>query len=133
VSAYTTPTITFRYKHSTVKQHLKEGLALRTETTVNDAYDFDVGRRIDHLPELRARGDAINVRLIEHEANAETARLDGPELRELVRPAFVEGRRVAALRLGDQRVMALLAAVVMFAHLPRALRTPNSGDTSPCS
>ncbi len=118
VTTYTTPTITFRYKHSTVKQYLKGGLALRTETTVNDAYDFDVGRRIDHLPEIRARGDEINTRLLEHEANAETARLDGPELTELVRPAIVEGRRVAALRLGDQRVMALLAAVVMFSHLP---------------
>jgi hypothetical protein len=36
VNAYTSPTITFRYKHSTVKQYLKEGLALRTETTVNE-------------------------------------------------------------------------------------------------
>lgn len=52
VNVYTSPTITFRYKHSTVKQYLKEGLALRTETTVNDAYDFDVGRRLDHLGEI---------------------------------------------------------------------------------
>lgn len=118
VNAYTSPTITFRYKHSTVKQYLKEGLALRTETTVNDAYDFDIGRRVDRLAEIRQRGDAINAGLLEHEANAETARLEGPELTDLVRPAIIDGRRVAALRMGDPRVMALLAAVVMFAHLP---------------
>lgn len=118
VNAYTSPTITFRYKHSTVKQYLKEGLALRTETTVNDAYDFDVGRRLDHLAEIRSRGEAINAGLLEHEANAETARLAGPELTDLIRPTVADGRRVAALRLGDQRVMALLAAVVMFSHLP---------------
>ena len=118
VNVYTSPTITFRYKHSTVKQYLKEGLALRTETTVNDAYDFDIGRRLDHLPEVRARGEAINAGLLDHEANAETARLAGPELTDLVRPALVDDRRIAALRLGDPRVMALLAAVVMFSHLP---------------
>jgi len=118
VNVYTSPTITFRYKHSTVKQYLKEGLALRTETTVNDAYDFDVGRRLDHLAEIRSRGEAINAGLLQHEANAETARLNGPELTDLVRPTVTDGRRIAALRFGDQRVMALLAAVVMFSHLP---------------
>ena len=61
VNAYTSPTITFRYKHSTVKQYLKEGLALRTETTVNDAYDFDLGRRLDNLASVRARGEAMGV------------------------------------------------------------------------
>ncbi len=80
VDAYTTPTITFRYKHSTIKQYLKEGCALRTETTFNDAYDFAVGRRLDNLAALRTRGEAINAALLEHEANAETARLEGPEL-----------------------------------------------------
>jgi hypothetical protein len=118
VNAYTSPTITFRYKHSTVKQYLKEGLALRTETTINDSYDFDVGRRLDHLPEIRARGDAVNAGLLEHEADAETARLAGPELSDLVKPTIRDDRRIPGLRLGDQRVMALLAAVVMFAHLP---------------
>ncbi len=118
VNAYTSPTITFRYKHSTVKQYLKEGLALRTETTVNDAYDFDLGRRRDNLASVQARGDTINARLLEHEANAETARLDGPELTDLVRPTVADGRRIAALRLGDPRVMALFAAAVMLSHLP---------------
>jgi hypothetical protein len=118
VDAYTTPTITFRYKHSTVKQYLKEGRALRTETTFNDPYDIDVGRRLENLPLLREQGEAINARLLEHEADTETARLEGPELTELVRPVIRDDRRIAALRLGDPRVMALLAAVVMHAHLP---------------
>jgi hypothetical protein len=118
VDAYTTPTITFRYKHSTVKQYQKEGRALRTETTINDAYDFDIGRRLDNLPALRELGEAINERLIEHEADAETARLAGPELADLVRPTIKADRRIPALRFGDPRVMALLAAVVMHAHLP---------------
>jgi hypothetical protein len=39
------PAIQVHYKHSKVKQYFKEGRALRTETTVNDTYDFGVGRR----------------------------------------------------------------------------------------
>ena len=118
VDERTTPTITFRYKRSTVKQYQKEGLALRTETTINDTYDLGVGRRLDNLPTVRAAGEAINERLLEREADAETARLAGPELADLVRPVVRDERRIAALRLGDPRVMSLLAAVVMHAHLP---------------
>ena len=36
------PVIQAHYKHSKVKQYFKEGRALRTETTVNDPYDFGV-------------------------------------------------------------------------------------------
>lgn len=118
VDAYTLPVISFRYKHSTVKQYLKEAVALRTETTINDAYDFDLGRRLDNLPALRARGEATNAALLAHGENAETARLHGPELTQLVQPMHHQNRRIPALRLGDPRVMALLAAVVMVAHLP---------------
>jgi len=118
LSTYTLPSITFRYRHSTVKQYQKEGRALRTETTINDAYDLGIGRRLDNLPAVRAAGAAVNERLLEREADAETARLDGPELTDLVRPTAKKERRVPALRFGDPRVMALLAAVVMHAHLP---------------
>ena len=48
------PQIQAHYKHSKVKQYLKEGRALRTETTVNDPYDFGVGRLLN-ADELAAR------------------------------------------------------------------------------
>jgi hypothetical protein len=38
------PAIQVHYKASKVKQYFKEGRALRTETTVNDTYDFGIGR-----------------------------------------------------------------------------------------
>ena len=34
------PSLLVDYKHSHVKQYLKGGRALRTETVVNDTYDF---------------------------------------------------------------------------------------------
>jgi hypothetical protein len=38
------PSLHVQYKKSKVKQYRKEGQALRTETTINDAYDFAIGR-----------------------------------------------------------------------------------------
>ncbi len=37
-----TPSLHIDYKHSRIKQYHKEGLALRTETTINDARDFGI-------------------------------------------------------------------------------------------
>jgi len=44
------PSLHVQYKKSKVKQYHKEGQALRTETTINDTYDFAVGRALRHLP-----------------------------------------------------------------------------------
>ena len=39
-----TPSLHVDYKHSKIKQYHKEGRALRTETTINDARDFGIGK-----------------------------------------------------------------------------------------
>jgi hypothetical protein len=53
------------YKHSRIKQYHKESRALRTETTINDARDFDVRKRLKNLPRLREVGFGANRRLLE--------------------------------------------------------------------
>jgi len=116
VTPFTLPTLRFSYKHTQIKQYLKEGRALRTETTFNDSYDFAIGRAIDNLGQLRDKGQGINARLLEVERGTEEARLSGPELTDLVLPARTDGRRIPALRFGDPRVMALHAALVAIAH-----------------
>ena len=40
-----------------------EGLALRTETTINDTWDFNIGKRLTNLPVLREIGFHANRRL----------------------------------------------------------------------
>ena len=52
--------IDFRYKHSRVKQYLKEGRALRIETVINKPSDIGVLARLEHLPELVAKARAVN-------------------------------------------------------------------------
>src|SRR6185312_3008432 len=59
-----TPSLHADYKHATIKQYHKEGRALRTETTINDAHDFGIGKRLVNLPALREIGFSANRRLL---------------------------------------------------------------------
>jgi hypothetical protein len=59
-----TPSLNVYYKNTRIKQYHKENRALRTETTINNTYDFRIGRRLHNLPKLRQIGFAAN-RLIE--------------------------------------------------------------------
>ena len=58
------PSLHVQYKKSRVKQYHKEGQALRTETTINNTDDFEIGRALRHLPALREIGFAANRRLL---------------------------------------------------------------------
>ena len=62
-----TPSLNVHYKNARIKQYHKENRALRTETTINNTYDFGIGKRLHNLAKLRAIGFAANQRLIEVE------------------------------------------------------------------
>src|SRR5262249_4806837 len=64
ITQHVTPSLHVDDKHTTVKQYHKEGQALRTETTINDTYDFEIGRRLTNLPALAQIGFAVNRRLL---------------------------------------------------------------------
>ena len=59
------PSLHLEYKNSHIKQYHKEGRALRTETTINNTRDFDIGKRLKNLPDLRKIGFAANRRLLD--------------------------------------------------------------------
>src|SRR6266481_5782282 len=61
------PSLHVYYKNTHLKQYHKQGRGLRTETTINDAYDFGVGRRLHNLPKLREIGFAANRRVLQVE------------------------------------------------------------------
>jgi hypothetical protein len=60
-----TPSLNVYCKHTRIKQYLKENRALRTETTINNAYDFGIGRKPRNPPKLLEVGFAVNRRLLE--------------------------------------------------------------------
>jgi hypothetical protein len=59
-----TPSLHVDYKHTRIKQYHKEGKALRTETTINNTRDFEIGKRLTNLPALREIGFTANRRLL---------------------------------------------------------------------
>ena len=59
-----TPSLYADYKHTRIKQYHKQGRALRTETTINNTRDFEIGKRLTNLPALREIGFSANRRLL---------------------------------------------------------------------
>src|SRR6478609_4084581 len=55
------------YRHTRIKQYLKDGRALRIETVINDPGDLGCLRRLIHLDELQARARAVNTTLLDTE------------------------------------------------------------------
>jgi hypothetical protein len=113
------PSLRFDYKHTAVKQYFKLGRALRTETTFNDTYDFDISRNLGNLPRLRTLGRHINHRLLTLERVAQNCAIASQTVERIVLPTVDEGQRAPALRWGDPRTTALLSALCSFAAAPQ--------------
>ncbi len=102
------------YKSSRIKQYHKEGRALRTETVINDARDFGIGKRLVNLPALREVGAQTNRRLLDVQRISHDPALGETAFGRLTQPGEVDGQRVSALRFADQRTQTLLSALVIF-------------------
>jgi hypothetical protein len=116
------PSLHVEYKKSKVKQYHKEGQALRTETTINDTYDFAIGRALHNLPALREIGFAANRRLLHVESLSHDCLIGEDRLRTVTAPVSVQDQRAAGLRFGDPRVHALMHALCLFALAPTGFR-----------
>jgi hypothetical protein len=113
-----TPTLHVDYKHSRLKQYHKEGRALRTETTINNARDFAIGKRLVNLPAVRQIGFQANRRLLDVQTVSHDCHIGEAAFQQVNQPLVVGAQRVAALRFADPRVQALLHSLLLFAALP---------------
>lgn len=118
-----TPSLHIDYKHTTIKQHHKEGRALSTQTTINDP---GIRTRLTHLPALREIG------LSAHRRQLGVQRLNHNPIRAaeaftaVHQPILTrDGHRIAGLRLADHRAQALLQVLLVFRLLPRGFRNPD--------
>lgn len=116
------PSLHVQYKKSKVKQYHKEGQALRTETTINDTYDFEIGRSLGNLPALREIGFAANRRLLRVESLSHDCLIGEDRLHTVTSPILVQDQRAAGLRFGDRRAHALMHALCLFALAPTGFR-----------
>ena len=117
-----TPHLYVDYKSSRIKQYHKEGRALRTETVINDARDFGIGKRLVNLPALREVGAHANRRLLDVQRLSHDPALGEAVFARLTQPREVDGQRASALRFADQRAQALLSALVVFRLQPAGFR-----------
>jgi hypothetical protein len=105
----------FAYKHSRVKQYLKEGRAFRIETVINKPSDIGVLARLEHLPELIAKAREVNARLLQIERAGQGCAI-GADLFDRLHQPLTEGQRTGAFRFGDPRAMALAGALCCVIH-----------------
>jgi hypothetical protein len=118
-----TPSLNVYYKNTRIKQYHKENRALRTETTINNSYDFGVGKRLHNLPKLREIGFAANRRLLEIERLSHDCML-AEDTFQTINSAVAAGRqRASGLRFADPRVHALWHAVILFRQLAQGFRS----------
>jgi len=105
-------TINAFYRHSRIKQYLKDGRALRIETVVNSPTDLRIGRRLQNLDQLQEAARAINTRLLHTERAGQGCVLANPVFERIAHPTTdAAGRRATAMRFGDSRVQALAGAL----------------------
>jgi hypothetical protein len=119
------PSVHIYYKNTHSKQYYKAAkrrAGLRTETTVNNTYDFGIGRRLYNLPALRQIGFEANRRILEVEKLSHDCGIGQQSFLQLQQPADIEGQRASGLRFGDPRVQALCAVLVIFSLQPQGFR-----------
>jgi hypothetical protein len=122
------PSLHIDYKKSRIKQYHKEGRALRTETIINDTYDFAIGRRLHNLPALREVGFQANRRLLHVQRISHDGTIGEDAFQRVQQPQTVNGQRASGLRFGDPRVQALLAALLVFRLLPHGFTSRELRD-----
>jgi hypothetical protein len=100
------------YKHSRIKQYLKDGRAMRIETVINAPRDLGCNARLPNLDALQAKARAANHRILEAERAGQGTVLASPAFERVAHPSVdADGRRTPALRFGDPRVTALAGAL----------------------
>ncbi len=106
------PSLHIDYKNTRIKQYFKQvpevrEVGARTETTINNARDFSIGKRLCNLPALRQVGFQANRRVLEVEPLSQDCAVGEEAMLKLNQPLEVNGQRAAALRITDLRVLAL--------------------------
>jgi len=118
-----TPSLNVYYKNTRIRQYHKENRALRTETIINNTYDFGIRKRLHNLPELRKIGFAANRRLLEVERLSHDCLLSEDTFRAINNPVAAGRQRASGLRFADPRVHPLFQALILFRLLAEGFRS----------
>ena len=126
------PVIRSHYGNGFIKQYVRDHLMLRTETATNNVNDYGVNKAVENLPRLREKLSAIDDNYQNIQQDILETFIDRGQLRKLAEPTvFANGKRIPGLKLDHPRQMALMHALVRFAHVA-AGSTFTTGEVYPC-
>jgi hypothetical protein len=112
------PVIRSHYGAGSVKQYVRDHLLLRTEPATNNVRDYGVPKAIEHLPVLREKLTAIADRYLTVQQDILETFVDRGQLRQLAEPTrLANGKRIPGLKLDHPRQLAVMQALVRFAHI----------------
>jgi hypothetical protein len=112
------PVMRSHYGNGFIKQYVRDRWLLRTEAASNNVRDYGVPKAIEHLPALRASLQTITDNYLAIQQDILETFVDRGQLRQLTTPTITAtGKRIPGLKLDHPRQLALMQAVVRFAHL----------------
>ena len=112
------PVIRSHYGYGFIKLFVRDLLILRTEAASNNVHDYGVNKSVQNLPALRKTLSAINDNYLNVQQDILETFIDRGQLRRLAEPTITPtGKRIPGLRLDHPRQLALMHALVRFAHV----------------
>ena len=112
------PVIRSYCRDGSIKQYVRDHLLLRTEATANNVRDFGVPKAIEAVPQLREAMAAVTDRYQSVQQDILETFVDRGQLRQLAEPTRLpNGKRIPGLKLDHPRQLALMHALVRFAHI----------------
>ncbi len=112
------PVIRSHYGHGFIKQYVRDHLLLRTEPGTNNVNDYGVKKAVENLPTLRQRLESITDNYLNVQEDILETFVDRGQLKHLAAPTIrPNGKRVPGLKLDHPRQLALMHALVRFAHV----------------
>jgi hypothetical protein len=112
------PVISSSYKQTVLKQYVKDGIGLRTESSTFQLKDLGLPKNVANLPKFRKTLDNANQRYLSVQQDVLASYVDRGQLEQLRQPSVSPtGRRVPGLHIDDPRLMAVLQAILCFAYL----------------
>jgi len=115
------PVIRSHYRNGFIKQYVRDQVILRTEAASNNVNDYGLNKAVEHLPALRDKLSAINDRYLDVQQDIIETFVDRGQLQRLATPTITPtGKRIPGLKLDHPRQIALMHALVRFAHIPAA-------------
>jgi hypothetical protein len=112
------PVVRSHYGNGFIKQYVRDHLILRTEAASNNVNDYGVNKAVENLPVLRKAMSAINDNYLDVQQDILETFVDRGQLRKLAEPTITTaGKRIPGLKLDHPRQLALMHALVRFAHV----------------